>query len=160
MYEKILVPLDGSAFAEQALCHAEHVAFPGKTEIHLLSVAPLLEDHSLAVVDLYPVYVYRDYMIDQDQEMKRVQQELQGYLERVAQRLEDAEYRTTTVIRFGQPAEEIIAYAEETKCDLVAMSTHGRSGLGRWVYGSVADKVLRGSQIPILLIRAQDFKNG
>lgn len=159
MYENILVPLDGSAFAEQALCHAEKVAMPDKTEIHLLSVASLLEDHSLAVVDLYPVYVYRDYMIDQDQEMERVRHELQGYLEGVAQRLESAGYRVQCIIRFGQPAEEIIAYAEEAGCDLVAMSTHGRSGLGRWVYGSVADKVLRGSQIPILLIRVQDFSS-
>lgn len=159
MYEKILVPLDGSAFAEQALCHAEKIAEPGKTEIHLLSVAPLLEDHSLAVVDLYPVYVYRDYMIDQDQEMERVQHELEGYLDRVSQRLELEGHHVQRIIRFGQPAEEIIAYAEEAGCDLVTMSTHGRSGLGRWVYGSVADKVLRGSQIPILLIRVQDFSS-
>lgn len=159
MYERILVPLDGSAFAEQALCHVEQVALPGTAEIHLLSVAPLLEDHTLAVVDLYPIYVYRDYIVDQDQEAQRVQQELQGYLDHVAERLVALGYRMERNIRFGQPAEEIIAYADDVKCDLIVMSTHGRSGVGRWVYGSVADKVLRGSNIPILLIRTKDTRD-
>ena len=159
MYSRILVPLDGSAFAEQALCHAETIATPGQTEIHLLSVAPLLEDQALAVVDLYPVYVYRDYLVDQSQEMERVQQELEGYLEQIARQLKTAGHLARVAIRYGQPAEEIIAYAQETGCDLIAMSTHGRSGVGRWVYGSVADKILRGSQIPVLLVRAHEDSN-
>lgn len=156
MYAKILVPLDGSAFAEQALPHAQRLAAVTGGEIHLVSVAPLLEDQGLAVVDLYPVYVYREYLVDQAHEMKRVRDELQNYLQQVALRLQAAGHQTQTVIRFGQPADEIIAYAEETGCDLIAMSTHGRSGLGRWVYGSIADKVLRGSTIPVLLVRAQE----
>lgn len=158
MYKRILIPLDGSAFAEQALGHAEQLAMPDSTEIRLLSVAPLLEDSTLAVVDLYPVYVYREYMVDQDQEMGRIRKELEDYLGRMVQRLRAAGYTAQCAIRFGQPAEEIIAYAEETNCDLIVMSTHGRSGLGRWVYGSIADKVLRGSLIPILLVRAQEIK--
>lgn len=156
MYSKILVALDGSAFAEQALPHAEQIARACAAAISLVSVAPLLEDQALAVVDLYPVYVYRDYLVDQEQEMQRVQSELEAYLARVAQRLRSAGHSVDTAVRFGQPAEEIIAYAEEAGCDLIAMSTHGRSGLGRWVYGSVADKVLRGSQIPVLLIRSHE----
>lgn len=156
MYTRILVPLDGSAVAEQALAHAEQIAVPGQSEILLLSVAPLLEDHTLALVDLYPIYVYRDYIIEQKQEVDRVRQELKGYLQGVAERLEAAGHKIRCVIRFGQPAEEIIAYAAEARCDLIVMSTHGRSGLGRWVYGSVADKVLRGSAIPVLLVRARE----
>ena len=156
MYQKILVPLDGSAFAEQALCHAEQVAQAGQTEIHLLSVAPLLEDQSPAAVDLYPVYVYRDYLVDHKQEMERINIELTGYLERVSRQVQAAGYAVVSAIRFGQPADEIITYAVKTGCDLIAMSTHGRSGIGRWVYGSVADKVLRGSSIPVLLVRARD----
>lgn len=156
MYQNILVPLDGSSFAEQALCHAQTMAVAGTSQLHLLSVAPLLEDAALAVVDLYPVYVYRDYLIDQEQEMARVQKELNAYLQQAGQRLKDAGYAVEAIIRFGQPAEEILAYAQEAACDLIVMSTHGRSGLGRWVYGSVADKVLRGSQIPVLLIRVTE----
>lgn len=156
MYQRVLVPLDGSAFAEQALCHAQQVAVAGETEIHLLSVAPLLEDQTLSVVDLYPVYVYRDYLIDHNQEMERITTELTGYLEQVSGRVRAAGYTAVPAVRFGQPADEIIAYAANYSCDLIAMSTHGRSGLGRWVYGSVADKVLRSSDIPVLLVRIKE----
>lgn len=159
MYQRILVPLDGSAFAEQALCHAQQVAQTGQSEIHLLSVAPLLEDQSLAVVDLYPVYVYRDYLIDHNLELERITTELNGYLDHVSARVQAAGYKAVPAIRFGQPADEIIAYATKSGCDLIAMSTHGRSGIGRWVYGSVADKVLRSSSIPVLLVRARDANN-
>jgi nucleotide-binding universal stress UspA family protein len=156
MYRRIVVPLDGSAFAEQALEHAQRVAQPGQSEIHLLSVAPLLEDQGLAVVDLYPVYVYRDYLIDHKLEMERITQELTGYLEQISRQVQAAGYKTVTAIRFGHPADEIIAYAGQQSCDLIVMSTHGRSGIGRWVYGSVADKVLRSSTTPVLLVRARD----
>ncbi len=154
MYQRILVPLDGSAFAEQALAHAQRVARAGQSEIHLLSVAPMLEDHSLAAVDLYPVYVYRDYLIDDKLEMERLTAELSGYLDKVSRKVQAGGYQVVTAIRFGHPADEIIAYAAEQRCDLIVMSTHGRSGIGRWVYGSVADKVLRSSSVPVLLVRA------
>lgn len=154
MYQRILVPLDGSAFAEQALHHAQRVAQAGQSEIHLLSVAPLLEDQSLAAVDLYPVYVYREYLVDHNVEMERITTELQGYLEQISTQMKQAGFLATPVIRFGQPADEIITYAAKSGCDLIVMSTHGRSGIGRWVYGSVADKVLRSSAIPVLLVRA------
>lgn len=156
MYKKIIVPLDGSTFAEQALCHAEAIAVRGQTEIHLVSIAPMLEDQGLAAVDLYPVYVYRDYLVDQTQETQRIRTELQDYLSQVAARLEAGGLKVMISIRFGQPADEILTYAQEFGCDMIVMSTHGRSGVGRWVYGSVADKVLRGSKIPVLLIRVQE----
>ena len=59
----------------------------GESEIHLISIAPMLEEQGLAVVDLYPVYVYRDYLVDQTQETKRIRTELQDYLSQVAARL-------------------------------------------------------------------------
>ena len=156
MYSKIIVPLDGSTFAEQALSHAEAIAVRGETEIHLISIAPMLEDQGLAAVDLYPVYVYHDYLVDQTQETKRIRTELQDYLNQVSARLSAAGFKVMSSIRFGQPADEILTYAQELGCDMIVMSTHGRSGVGRWVYGSVADKVLRGSQIPVLLIRVRE----
>lgn len=158
MYHKILVPLDGSEFAEQALPHAEQIAQATHGEIHLLSVAPLLEDQALAAVDLYPIYVYRSYLVDQEHEIQRVQEELQAYLDTVAQRMKAKGFTVVVSVRFGQPADEIIAYTEKAGCDLITMSTHGRSGMGRWVYGSIADKVLRGSKVPVLLVRARQGK--
>ncbi|MCB9141469.1 MAG: universal stress protein [Anaerolineales bacterium] len=156
MYTKILVPLDGSRFAEQALPHAMNIAAAGAVEIHLLSVAPLMDDQASSVVDMYPVYVYRDYMVDPTSESERIKLGLQDYLDHVTRRIKAAGHEVVTVIRLGQPAEEIISYASESGCEVIVMSTHGRSGIGRWVYGSVADKVLRGSATPVLLVRVQE----
>ncbi|MEA3336099.1 MAG: universal stress protein [Chloroflexota bacterium] len=157
MYHRILVPLDGSVFAELALDHAGQIAVAGETEVHLVTVAPLLSDQSLAVVDLYPVPAYHDYQADQSEEMQQARGQYDDYLIQVAGRPPLTGHEVKTIVRFGhQPAEEIISYAEDADCDLIVMSTHGRSGIGRWVYGSVADKVLRGSHIPIFLVRAQE----
>lgn len=150
------MPLDGSQFAEQALPHAVNIAATGAVEIHLLSVAPLLEDQAHSVVDMYPVYVYRDYMVNHASESERIKQGLQDYLDQVVRRITVAGHSVVSAIRLGQPAEEIISYAGEAGCELIIMSTHGRSGIGRWVYGSVADKVLRGSTTPVLLVRVQE----
>ncbi|MER2599210.1 MAG: universal stress protein [Caldilineales bacterium] len=158
MYQRILVPLDGSAFAEQALAHVRQVATAGQGEIHLLSVAPMLEDNSLAVVDLYPVYVYSDSLVDHKEEMDRITREMSGYLANVSARLKADGFNALPALRMGQPAEQIISYATQNACDLIAMSTHGRSGIGRWVFGSVADKVLRSAPVPVLLVRAAESK--
>jgi len=155
MYNKVLVPLDGSPFAEQVLAHAAPLA---RQELHLISVAPLFNDRAMAVVDLYPVYMVRDYAVNQDEQLAQLTKDLEDYLCRVGEALHSDERLVVCAVRFGQPADEILAYAEETHCDLIAMSTHGRSGLGRWVYGSVADKVLRGAAVPVLLIRSQEAK--
>jgi len=61
---------------------------------------------------------------------------------------------TSSELRSGSAAEEIITYAEENNIDLIAMSTHGRSGIGRWVFGSVTDKVLHAGDVPVLTVRA------
>lgn len=156
MYSKILVPLDGSRFAEQALPHALNIAAAGSVEIHLLSIAPQLDDQAHSVVDMYPVYVYRDYMVNHASESNRIKQGLQDYLDQVTHRISVAGHAVVSAVRFGQPADEIISYASENGCELIIMSTHGRSGIGRWVYGSVADKVLRGSATPVLLVRVQE----
>ena len=70
----------------------------------------------------------------------------------VSGRLAEEEVRVRTEVLRGDVAEEIIDHARH--CDLVIMSTHGRSGLGRWVYGSIADRTLRYATVPVLLVRA------
>jgi len=59
------------------------------------------------------------------------------------------------VVRFGEPSREIVAYAEEAACDVVVVGTHGRRGLSRWLLGSVAEKVVRNSHVPVLTVRAE-----
>lgn len=134
MYKKILVPLDGSEVAEAILSHIEALAGPLSAEVTLLEVLPetgVLPERA------------RD-------EITRAKE----YLGQVEARLKDKGVKTRSTLRYGKAAAEIIDYAKVNDIDLIAMSTHGRSGVSRWVFGSVADKVLRGTNIPILLIRA------
>ena len=153
MARRILIPLDGSQLAEQVLPHVKALVECRGAEIHLLSVAPVI-DNVAASVMLYPLYVYREQLADEDAERKRIETELTNYLSGVARGLEQAGAQVRCAVHFGSPAEEILSYASEHKIELIAMCTHGRSGLARWAYGSVADRVLRVSTCPVLLVRA------
>ncbi|RMD59373.1 universal stress protein [Candidatus Parcubacteria bacterium] len=139
MYKKILVPLDGSAVAEVALPHAIEMAKIFQAELILLRVAFV---HFLPGSD--PVEL----------ESAAVR-ESEAYLERLAQRLSAEGLKVHTVVRYGKAAEEIIDHAAENQVSVIVMATHGRSGVGRWLLGSTAEKVLRGTEVPVLLIRAK-----
>jgi len=125
MYEKILVPLDGSELAEVALPYAEELATRLKTEVILFQ-----------------------------EEMEPLKASAQDYLEKVASGLEGKGITTRSEVRVGTAADEIIKLADETGTGLVTMATHGRSGISRWALGSVADKVARSVKQPVALIRA------
>jgi nucleotide-binding universal stress UspA family protein len=153
MNRRILIPLDGSQLAEQVLPHVKGLINCQGAEIHLLSVAPVI-DNVAASVMLYPLYVYREQLADEPSERKRIETELTNYLRSIARDLDLSGATTHCAVRFGSPASEILAYASEHKVELIAMCTHGRSGLARWAYGSVADRVLRVSSCPVLLVRA------
>ena len=153
MNRRILIPLDGSQLAEQVLPHVKGLIDCPGAEIHLLSVAPVI-DNVAASVMLYPLYVYREQLADEESERKRIETELTNYLRSIARDLELSGATTLCAVRFGSPADEILAYASEHEVELIAMCTHGRSGLARWAYGSVADRVLRVSSCPVLLVRA------
>ncbi|HHS97552.1 MAG TPA: universal stress protein [Chloroflexi bacterium] len=158
MYRKVVVLLDGSELAEQVLPHVADIVRGRDSEVHLLSVAPVVAPPIAVAVDIYPVYATAEFLAAQEAERQRIERDLKEYLARVAERLRPVASAVHTVVRFGQPAEEILAYAEEIGADLIAMCTHGRSGLSRWVYGSVADKVLRGAKCPVLLVRVRPPK--
>jgi nucleotide-binding universal stress UspA family protein len=153
MKRRILIPLDGSQLAEQVLPHVRALIECQGAEIHLLSVAPVI-DNVAASVMLYPLYVYREQLADEAAERKRIETELTNYLQGIARELELAGASACCVVRFGSPADEILSYASEHRVELIAMCTHGRSGLARWAYGSVADRVLRAASCPVLLVRA------
>jgi nucleotide-binding universal stress UspA family protein len=157
MYNKILLTLDGSSFAEQALPHARRFAktIDGAT-LFLLGIAPVVELQSVATTQLYPVYVYDDYLVSQEETAQQLEDALRDYLNTIAERLRAEGVQVEVVVRRGAPADEILGFAKEAGMDLIVMSTHGRSGISRWVYGSVADKVLRSATQPVLLIRAQE----
>jgi nucleotide-binding universal stress UspA family protein len=143
MYSKIVVPLDSSEIAEQALSHAAEIARRFEAELELLTVVPASPD------DGFP----HDGPGD---EWDPRTLEAQEYVEAVAGRLREDGIKATTSFRRGDVAEEILAHTRDTECDLIVMCTHGRSGRGRWVYGSIADRTLRYATVPVLLVRAAE----
>jgi nucleotide-binding universal stress UspA family protein len=142
MYKKMLVPLDGSELAEIVFTYAKELAGRLDLELFLLHVHDPSEDAALRVPDAY-LNGARDSMMVQVAEL------------RTGLGLKDdkslkVEYAAIP----GHPAEEILRYAEGNDIDLILIATHGRSGIKRWVLGSVADKVLRASKVPVWIARA------
>ena len=148
MYEKILVPLDGSELAEIALPYAEELASRLKTEAALLQVVP----RAYHVYSAYGAVAQVPYT---DEEMEPLKASAEDYLKGVADGLKNKGITTRTEVRVGAAADEIIKLADETNTGVVTMSTHGRTGISRWALGSVADKVARGTKQPVALIRAK-----
>ncbi len=151
MYERMLVPLDGSKTGEAALPYIEELvsklsAVP-KVEVTLLQVLSSLT-HWVVAGEVSASVPYTEG------EIKQIQKQTMDYLDKAAKGLRSKGAIVKIRIEIGNAAEEIIRVAGEINADLVAMSTHGRSGLGRWAFGSVTDKVLRSGIVPILTIRA------
>lgn len=155
MYRRVLVTLDGSQLAEQVLPHVKAL-LAGRSGVHLylLSVAQII-DMAAASAMVYPIAVYPGQPIDEEAERRRVEGELSNYLRGLEKDLAQPGIEVSSEVRFGHPAEEIISYAHDIGADLIAMCTHGRSGLARWAYGSIADRVLRAADCPVLLVRAK-----
>ncbi len=143
MFKRILVPLDGSRLAEAILPEVAELARAIRAEVVLLRVAIA---HVFPGID--PIHLA-------DEEV-RVVQEAEGYLSRVAERLAREAIGVKTTVRYGEAAAEIVDQVATEGADLVAMSTHGRSGLSRLVMGSVAEEVVREARVPVLLLRGQD----
>ena len=137
----ILVPLDGSAMAELALPRATELARAAGARLLVLRAA---EAHTLPGADPTDAQI-------------RVVQEAEAYLARIAERLGTAGVaEVETSVWYGPPASAIIEAARLRKADLIVMTTHGRSGVQRLIFGSVAESVLRGMTTPILLIRSAE----
>lgn len=139
--DRILVPLDGSALAESALGKAVELAGGDSTTLMLLRAA---EAPTLPGVDA-------------TEAPEQVVREAEEYLAAVAARLTaQGLTRVETCVWYGSAAAAIVTAASLRKADLIVMSSHGRSGLGRFILGSVAETVLRGTTTPILLVRAPE----
>jgi nucleotide-binding universal stress UspA family protein len=162
---KLLIPLDGSPFSQQIVHHVRHLLAPENTDVVVLRVMPLPEGYVGAppriVSPIWPLPMYeseRDaeraqHPIYASQEQERLEAMLVDELLREVHRLQEAGYEVSVAVRFGDPATEIIAFVAEEDVDVVAMATHGRSGLGQLVLGSVAEAVLHGVSVPLLLAR-------
>jgi len=150
MYQKIVVPLDGSKLAECALPYAEEIARGCRTEeVILVSVTERIKSRRY-VED--PAQSLAGRVVAEGRGKKESQ--AQRYLDRMAKGLEAKGIKVRTEVLLGSPAEAIAFYAEHNPCALIVMASHGRSGPSRWAHGSVADKVFKASYVPVLMVRA------
>jgi nucleotide-binding universal stress UspA family protein len=129
-YQKILVPLDGSDLAEKALPYTKAIAKLKNSEVILFAVS------------ITPEGYRRDRL-------------LKSYLDVNAKELDSQGIQVTTTVAYGEVAEEIIEFADKNKVDLIIISTHGYSGIKRWMLGSITQKVLYGTCAPVLLIKSK-----
>ena len=148
----LLVPLDGSQLAESVLPHVEALAKQRGAE--LVNVVLLRVCEQPFITADYPE---ASMPLSWEEHVKRitdhVRQVAEQYLSGVEKRLRDAGLKVKAEVLMGKPADEIIDYAHRNPFNLIVMATHGYSGLSRWEYGSVADKVLHGVSSPIFLVR-------
>jgi len=139
MYKRALVPLDGSMIAEAIVPFILEIAGPLDMEVALLRVvAPL-------------VVAGEGHVVVED--VEKLRSEAESYLAQVAAALRARGVRVTIQVRLGDAVGEILAGARECGADMIAMTTHGRGGLGRLVFGSIAEAVLRQAEIPVFLMR-------
>lgn len=149
MYKKILAPLDGSKFSE---CTLEHVRA-------VVAGCQVPEVVLLMVVELPRQPLERGEEWPREVE-ERGRSWAEDYLTKVANGLKKEGMAAQTVVVTGWPADKILDYADQNQVDLIIMSTHGRSGATRWVFGSVADRVLRHAKTPVLMVSPAGCRTG
>lgn len=142
--QRILVPLDGSVRAERVLPVVTPIARALESELILFQV-PIVYVSG---------WMTGEWFLPVQGVLATAEQDAQAYLDYVATRLQQQGVRASTATEIGGVAASIIGYAESNQIDLIAMCTHGRTGLARWALGSVADRVLRARCLPLLLVRA------
>ncbi len=147
-FKKILVPLDGSPFSEASIPYVKELAkgTGGETILLRVSEPPILPaDRSPAIKPSWGEY--RDIL------MAEIQRQALEYLQKVKTELEKSGAKVSAQAILGKTTEIILQVAQKDNVNLVAMTTHGRTGISRWVYGSVATRIVEESLQPILLIR-------
>ena len=166
MYDNILYPTDGSEAAETVLDHVENLANTYDATIHVLYVVSPDTGDSSFTLEQDDQGNWRSGMFKRNTEPEStsgmakgkvdvhevLQAEGEAYTSVIAEELADAGCDTVSACRGGTPNDEIIGYAEDNDVDLIAMGTHGRSGVERQVVGSVTEKVVRNSEIPVLTV--------
>ena len=150
MYQHIMVPLDGSELAECVLPHVEAIAGGCKvSKVTLVRVvAPL---HLYGGVEFSISPEERQRLEVDSMDIAR------NYLDEMVKRLRDNGIVAQSEVLFGNVIDELVEYADKNKVDLIVIATHGRSGVGRWVWGSDADRILRSAHVPVLMVRVPSY---
>lgn len=144
MYERMLIPLDGSELAEVVLDYAKELAAGLELKVILLHVYSSPEQEFITM--------HRGYVERVAEIMRHQLQEIQ---QRNGIQTTGRAVDVRTDLAMGHTADKIVGYADENNVDLILMATHGRSGIRRWAIGSVADKVIRATKKPVMLVRAK-----
>jgi nucleotide-binding universal stress UspA family protein len=143
MYKRVLIPLDGSSLAEQALPHAIAQARHFQAELILLKVVePFAHARGMSLSDL-------------EQIRQQAHTWAREYLESLAADIQEQGVLVQKATIDGRPHTGIAEFAESNRVDLIVISTRGQSGLSRWLMGSVADRVVRGATVPVLMVRTR-----
>jgi nucleotide-binding universal stress UspA family protein len=150
LVRKILVPLDGSEVGATAIPHVETLARALDAELVLLHV--LVEPVPVVVA---PGVEFAYVPIMSKEEEGKQAAAAMSYLGGIEESLKQEGLKVSSEVTSGSPANEIIKYAEGKTVDLIALSTHGRSGIGRWFFGSVTVKVIQAGTTPMLVVRAK-----
>jgi nucleotide-binding universal stress UspA family protein len=145
MYKKLLVPLDGSDFSECSLEHVKTIALGCNIpEVILLRVVEPLSSNEIASL----AEARGDLITQVEREQKA---DAEDYIAAVTSKSIKEGISARGEIAFGRAADKIMDYAKANQVDLIVISSHGRSGISRWAMGSVADKVMRYSTVPVLI---------
>ena len=152
MDERILVPLDGSKVGEAALAYVEDLLSKLSPEVKAeVILFQVLSAKSVAIASEGEA-VEIPYT---EEQMKETSKPVINYLDKTGESLRSKGAKVTAKVAFGDASEEIIKASEEINANLIAMSTHGRSGISRWAFGSITEKVLRhGGRIPVAVVKA------
>ena len=154
MYKKVMVPLDGSELAESVLPHVE--SFITGCQVSTIVFVQVIELTPMAYRRSYATSEFDSGMIQE--KTKEIEEERKSnagkYLKEAVNRLKQDGVKFQTEVLVGKAADSLIDYTEANDIDLILMATHGRSGVGRWIRGSMADRILRASRAPVLMVRA------
>jgi nucleotide-binding universal stress UspA family protein len=155
LYNKILVPLDGSELAECVFPHVESIA-KGCGVSNVVFVRVVEPAHLPVAAEFAGAGSFSE---EDAAKARKVQDdhnkaEAKQYLNDIIKRSKYDGATLKAEVIMGKPADSIAEYAEKHDVDLIVIATHGRSGISRWVYGSVADRVLRSACVPVLMVRA------
>ena len=161
MYKKIMVPLDGSELAECVLPHVDGFVSGFQVDkvifVRVLEPTPALFSEMSSTTNPHALESIQKNiaMIDKERRSSAAK-----YLEQVISRVKLGGIKYKTDVLVGKIADSLVDYVEANEIDLVLIATHGRSGISRWVRGSIADRVLRSSCAPVLMVRADRNMKG
>lgn len=150
---RILVPMDGSRLSELVLPDVERLAKQWGTGLVEVVLTRVCEPPTIS--SDYPEAMPLSWEDHVEKETVMCKLEAGPYLAGVEKRLKNSGLRVRSEVLVGKPAEEISSYANDNKFSLITMVIHGRSGISRWAYGSVAEKVMLSASIPVFLVRPQ-----